>query len=164
LVVSCHAVDGRNASRLFIVKDTQAGDKGAAVKEVLDVQRSHLLSEQIALLDTGEAVFIWVGGKVSDEDKSEVPEIAEEYLAASGHSSGTRVTMVCQQRPFLWVDVQVPMHGLSYNVCRLILVPNMHIISSDAAILKPQRGSMCLCSALLTQVHVPPLQLLWPPV
>jgi hypothetical protein len=87
-------VDAQQPPRLFVLNDAVTGGKGVGGEEILHFAQSDLLSEDVALLDSGNAVFVWIGKGASENEQKEAPKIAEQYLAASNRSSDTPVTTV----------------------------------------------------------------------
>lgn len=88
------AVEPEHPPRLFVFNDAATRGHGVSSDEVLHFSQADLLSEDVALLDTGAALFVWLGSGASDNEKSEAPKVAAKYLEASGRSADTPVTTV----------------------------------------------------------------------
>jgi len=52
------------------------------VFEIFNFQKSDLVTEDVMFLDSGDEVYVWIGAKADEEEKSEGLEMAKKYLDA----------------------------------------------------------------------------------
>ena len=90
---SLPAAAAPRAPRLFQVSDVSGAIR---VEEVHNFSQDDLIDEDVMLLDTYNQVFVWVGSKASDKEKSEAIDIAQKYVQTSvdGRDPDTPVVSV----------------------------------------------------------------------
>lgn len=52
------------------------------VFEIFNFQKSDLVTEDVMFLDSGDEVYVWIGAKADEEERSEGLEMAKKYLDA----------------------------------------------------------------------------------
>ena len=66
---------------LWKLSDASGSLKFTQVAEGSKVSRSMLDEEDVFLLDIGAEIFVWVGKKTTEQEKSEAMKTAETYLS-----------------------------------------------------------------------------------
>jgi len=76
------------APRLFQLCDAAAGGAGVRCEEVHAFGQDDLCDDDVMLLDVVSAVFLWVGGGATENEKREADALAERYVAACAAVDG----------------------------------------------------------------------------
>ncbi|CAD7974517.1 unnamed protein product [Amoebophrya sp. A25] len=82
--------------RLFQVSNASGALR---VEEIFDFQQTDLIDEDVMLLDTFSAVYVWVGPLAHKEEREEAPKIAAEYITSSPDGRSADSTPVVLVKP-----------------------------------------------------------------
>ena len=74
--------------RLFQICDAAVGGAGVAVEEVFNFSQDDLCDDDIMMLDTYSALYLWVGRGANENEKAQADAFAARYLAAAAETDG----------------------------------------------------------------------------
>ncbi|XP_055329268.1 villin-1-like [Paramacrobiotus metropolitanus] len=69
-----------------------------SVEEIVDFNQDDLIADDVMLLDTGDAIFMWIGDGANAEEKKKAEEIAKDYLRTDpmGRDDSTPIMRIKQ--------------------------------------------------------------------